>query len=35
MQDVINRMNTWLINNKPLPEPIQTKQNEIKRKRKA
>ena len=32
--DVIRRMNTWLMKNKPLPEPIQAKQNE-KRKRKA
>jgi len=35
VQDVIRRMNQWLMKNKPLPEPSQVKQNEIKRKRKA
>ena len=33
MQDVINRMNTWLINNKPLPEPILNESIKHKRKR--
>jgi hypothetical protein len=33
--DVIRRMNTWIMKNKPLPEPPQVKQNEPKRKRKA
>jgi hypothetical protein len=34
MQDVINRMNTWLINNKPQPQP-QPQTQDGKRKRKA
>jgi hypothetical protein len=34
MQDVIRRMNTWFINNKPMPEPTLNEPIKHKRKRK-